>query len=88
MKPVTMHELGDKLADLHLSTKHDAVHKGRYGFVADNFLSRTPVVNEWESEWHVFFAQRLKGQLDFAFVDKVRLGFRVEGLGAFVDKVR
>jgi fructosamine-3-kinase len=66
-----MHELGDKLADMHLSTKHETVHKGRFGFVADNFLSRTPVANEWEDDWHVFFAQRLKAQLDLAFVDKV-----------------
>lgn len=48
------------------------MHKGRFGYVANNFISRTPVDNSWEDDWSIFFAKRLKAQLDAAFSDKVQ----------------
>jgi fructosamine-3-kinase len=39
--------LGDQLADMHLSSEYDSVHKGRFGFPVSNFLALTPLDNTW-----------------------------------------
>lgn len=62
--------LGEKLAALHLSHEHDALHKGRFGFAVSNFLALTPLNNTWDSSWPSFFARRLESQIVSAYKDK------------------
>jgi len=70
MRPNIQTTLGEKLADLHLSTALDGVHKGRFGFVVNNFLSLTPVNNTWDNSWASFFSRKLRTQLALAYKDK------------------
>eukprot|EP00929_Paragymnodinium_shiwhaense_P109304 TRINITY_DN75725_c0_g1_i1.p1 TRINITY_DN75725_c0_g1~~TRINITY_DN75725_c0_g1_i1.p1 ORF type:complete len:436 (+),score=63.37 TRINITY_DN75725_c0_g1_i1:57-1364(+) len=62
MKSKTQKALGGALAQLHLSTTHDALHKGRFGFPANNFLALTPLNNTWTASWREFLARRLQDQ--------------------------
>ena len=63
-------KLGEKLAALHLSREHDALHKGRFGFAVSNFLALTPLNNTWDASWPSFFARRLESQITSAYKDK------------------
>jgi len=56
--------LGLSLAELHKSTVHDALHKGRFGFPTSNFLAVTPMNNTWTDTWEELFARRLTEQLE------------------------
>ena len=55
--------LGEQIARLHTSGNLDDIHKGRFGFMVNNFHSRTPLDNTWSSTWVEFFTRRLTSQL-------------------------
>eukprot|EP00960_Hanusia_phi_P045760 757416-Hanusia_phi.AAC.1 len=55
--------LGEQVAKLHSSKLLEDVHKGRFGFMVNNFHSRTPLDNTWTSTWTDFFTRRLTSQL-------------------------
>ncbi|CAE8589659.1 unnamed protein product [Polarella glacialis] len=63
-------ELGQKLAELHLNSVHDDLHKGRFGFPVSNFLALTPLDNTWCDTWEELFRRRLSDQISRLYVDK------------------
>lgn len=72
--------LGEQLAALHQSKEHDALHKGRFGFVVNNFLALTPLNNTWASSWEELFGRRLRDQA--ALLTTARSYAKVCGGGA------
>lgn len=70
MRPGNQAKLGNSLADLHLSTVHDDLHKGRFGFPVSNYLALTPLNNGWCDTWAEFFKRRLTDQIDGLLKDK------------------
>ncbi|CAM9791502.1 unnamed protein product, partial [Laminaria digitata] len=70
MRPGNQAALGNSLADLHLSTKHDELHQGRFGFPVSNFLALTPLNNAWCSTWTEFFERRMSDQIEGLLKDK------------------
>lgn len=61
--------LGAIVAEMH--TASDAafaeVHKGRFGFPVNNWLSLNAQVNDWQDSWASFFVMRLQRLLDRAY---------------------
>eukprot|EP00188_Purpureofilum_apyrenoidigerum_P004813 Plantae.Rhodophyta-Purpureofilum_apyrenoidigerum.ctg574.p1 GENE.Plantae.Rhodophyta-Purpureofilum_apyrenoidigerum.ctg574~~Plantae.Rhodophyta-Purpureofilum_apyrenoidigerum.ctg574.p1 ORF type:complete len:407 (+),score=63.80 Plantae.Rhodophyta-Purpureofilum_apyrenoidigerum.ctg574:331-1551(+) len=58
-RPETQKDLGQRLARMHLSNALDDVHKGRFGFMVNNFLSLTPMDNRWINHWPKFITRRI-----------------------------
>jgi fructosamine-3-kinase len=76
-------ELGQKLAQLHHQSTHNA-----YGFVEDNYLGIYPQFNAWSDDWVSFFRdQRLKVQMDIGVEQGRILPGRQQQLENLMDKL-
>lgn len=69
-RPEVQLKLAHMIADIHTSTAFEDVHKGSFGFNANNYLSLSPMDNTWDPSWPRFFAKRLVAQVNAAFTDK------------------
>lgn len=69
MRPDNQVKLGNMVAEMHLQSfeAFPQVHKGRYGFPVNNWLSLTAQPNDWTESWPEFFSKRLQGQISRAY---------------------
>lgn len=93
LSPQAGARLGERLAELHWRTGHEA--DARYGWPRDNFIGDSPQSNRTHTSWANFFAiERLRPQLARAQANGmpravVSQGERlIEGVGAFFLDVR
>lgn len=75
------HAIADALIALH------SVQEPRFGFAADNFIGRTPQINQWHDDWWTFWCEcRMQPQWRLAQLRGMRPAL-VEKLAQLIERI-